>query len=120
MFNVFLNKLCPILCCCVFTFFYYKSPKKCIGEENKEGEEEEDEEEEGKQLLINFDLKLPSFDAPPTALIGDGTAPTIAVQELKPVIEELAIIIPTSTINKRRSKMRKRKFSEDSNGILFL
>ena len=95
--------------------------KKCIGEENKEGEEgeEEEEEEEGKQLLINFDLKLPSFDAPPTALIGDGTAPSITVQELKPVIEELAIIIPTSTINKRRSKMRKRKFSEDSNGILF-
>lgn len=87
-------------------------PKKIKGEESKG-----DEEEDGKQLLINFDLKLPAFDAPPTGLIGDGTTLTITVQELKPIIEELSIIIPTSTINKRRSKIRKRRFSEDSNGI---
>ena len=83
-----------------------------LGEEKKDEEKEEKE----KQQLIEFDLQLPSFEAPPTVPQGDGTALTIAVQELKPIIEELAVIIPTSTINKMRSKMRKRKFSEDSNG----
>jgi len=38
-------------------------------------------------------------------------------KELKPIIEELSVIIPTSTINKRRSKIRGRGLEEDSSGL---
>ncbi|XP_066910482.1 general transcription factor 3C polypeptide 3-like [Clytia hemisphaerica] len=75
--------------------------------------------EKAKRRLITFDLQMPSFEDLPTPLeseVPSTGALTITWQELRPIIKELAVIIPTSTINKRRSKMRHRRLTEDSTG----
>lgn len=66
---------------------------------------------------INFNVELPNFDG--LSMPDSTDSQTISWLDIKGIVEDLAEILPTSTVIKINAKGRKRKHTEESSGIVF-